>query len=334
MRVFITRLLRFVFIGLIPVSVFFVLYLYFDPFKVLRKYNDFSLPFVISNRDYISTEIFLKGRAIHNYNSFILGSSRTMAFRPADWKKYLEDGSNPFSFDASGESIYGIYTKLKFLDSNNVDIKNCLIVLCRDVSFAHETNHSGHLFIKHPITTKESNLSFQLEFVKAYFDLHFLKNYYTYLVTKQYSPFMKGYIEDRKVLFDSVTNEVTILDQEQELAESEEQYYEKRKDMFYHRNGEIVDSNSRISLTQQRMLLEIKNIFMRHNTNYKVVISPLYEQIKFNNKDIDILVSVFSDNLYDFSGKNSFTENKMNYYENSHYRPFIGDRIMSVIYKK
>jgi hypothetical protein len=39
-----------------------------------------------------------------------------MAFKPARWKKYLPQNAEPFLFDASNESIYGIYTKIKWLD--------------------------------------------------------------------------------------------------------------------------------------------------------------------------------------------------------------------------
>ncbi|MDP4115874.1 MAG: hypothetical protein Q8903_07050 [Bacteroidota bacterium] len=82
------------------------------------------------------------------------------------------------------------------------------------------------------------------------------------------------------------------------------------------------------------MLYDVKRILIKNKSNYRVVISPLYDQIKFSDKDMNILMSVFGDKLFDFSGKNKFTESMTNYYEASHYRPIVGDSILSIIYKK
>jgi hypothetical protein len=48
---------------------------------------------------------------------------------------------------------------------------------------------------------------------------------------------------------------------------------------------------------------------------------------------MQILKGLFGENLYDFSGKNAFTEDKYNFYESSHYRKKVGDGIMAIIYK-
>ena len=82
------------------------------------------------------------------------------------------------------------------------------------------------------------------------------------------------------------------------------------------------------------MLQEIKSIFDKHNTNYRLVISPLYNQIKFNLTDLNVLNSIFGRNFVcDFSGIKELTKPKTNYYEFSHYRPKVGEQIMQRIYK-
>ncbi|MCC6252369.1 MAG: hypothetical protein IT238_07910 [Bacteroidia bacterium] len=333
MKQFITKLTYFSLIGIIAILLIFASYLYFDPFKVLRHYDDYSYPYVIPNRDYISTSMFINNYKKNNYNSFVFGSSRTLAFKPNSWRKFLSVKDSPFMFDASGESIYGIYTKLKYLDSMNVEIKNALIILCRDFSFLQTGNHTGHLFVKHPATSGENNLLFQFEFFKAYTSLKFLFNFYSYKILGNYKPFMSGYIENRKITYDTLTNEFTIIDQETELTQNPTEYYSKRKELFYARMGEKTDSIQRINKKQIFMLKEIKRILEKNNTNYKVVLSPLYEQIKFNPTDLNILKNEFGNDLYDFSGKNSFTDNITNYYEISHFRPNVGDSILKIIYK-
>lgn len=332
MKRFLTNIALFTTIGLIPLLILLMGYIRYDPFKVLRPYQDYSYASVLPNRDYISTEMFIKNHLKYNYNSFILGSSRTLAFRPYSWKKYLKPTDSPFMFDASGESIYGIYTKLKYLDSTHNKIDNAIIVICRDVTFRYSGNHNGHLFIKHPATSLESNLSFQLAFFKAYLSPKFLFGFYMYTFTKEYKPYMSGYIENRKILYDTITNEIKILDQEEEITHHPLRYYKEHANIFYERHQQSVDSIARINRYQLVMLKDIRDILDKNHTKYKIVISPLYEQVKLHPKDYATLANIFKDHLYDFSGKNSFTDSKYNYYETNHFRPQVGDSILRSIY--
>ncbi|MGZ3905082.1 MAG: hypothetical protein ACXVC6_15375 [Bacteroidia bacterium] len=332
MSKFLKTLLQF---STIVVSMFLITlagYYYFDPFRVLYPYNNYSYLNVSTNRDYISTQMFLQNYPKYHYNSFIFGSSRTLAFQPEHWKNYLDKTDSPLMFDASGETCYGIYKKIKFLDSTGIKIKNALVVLCHDASFVKGYGQKGHLFIKDPRTSGKSKLSFDLAFLSAYYDPQFLLSYYTYKLTSNYKPWMRGYIENRKIEVDSITNQIIILDQEKEITENPDEYYKKRNDVFYKRSGAKTDTSTEITEVYTKMLSEIAAIFKKQNTNYAVILSPLYEQINFNPADMKILKDTFGDNLYDFTGENSFTENIHNYYEKSHYRPVVGDSIMQYIY--
>jgi hypothetical protein len=242
------------------------------------------------------------------------------------------DADKPYVFDASGESVFGIYSKLKFLDSLSIPINNAIILLCRDVSFGYSENPKGHLFIKHPSVSKESKFTFHLEFIKAYFNPKFIFNYYLYTLTKRYEPFMNGYIEDRKITFDTITNELNIIDQENEIVHNPTAYYQKREDIFFDRVSEKSDSTQRITEKYQFYLGRIKEILEKKHTKYKVVLSPLYEQVKFNSNDSLFLHDLFGSNLYDFSGENDLTKSKINYYETNHFRPNVGDSILKKMY--
>lgn len=333
MNPFLKKLFRFLGPILVLLAAFLFLYAYNDPFKVLRSYDDYSYSRVFANRDFVSTTMFIKQYPKYKYNSFIFGSSRTMAYQPESWSRYLDTNSSVFVFDAAGESVYGIYRKLKYLDGEKVELKNALIVLCRDFAFRHDANHEGHLYIKHPATSGESGLVFQYEFLRAYFSPKFLFNYYAFQALGVYKPFMSVYIENRRVVYDTVTNGTIILDQEEELKANEEAYYSNRSHIFYERTGEKTDSIQRINPQHEFMIREIKRILEKNKAQYKVVLSPLYDQTKFNPADISFLKNVFGDNLYDYSGKNAITDNKFNYYEISHYRYAVGDSILSEIYR-
>lgn len=335
MESFLKKLFVFLFIGSFPIWFLLIGYLVFDPFKVLRTYDDFSYPDVLPNRDYISTEMFLNNYKKYKYNSFVFGSSRTLAFKPESWIRNLPEGSNPYVFDASGESIYGINRKIKLIDQLGVKIDNALIILCSDVSFQRSANHQGHLYIKHPKVSGEYSYEFHKAFLEAYSNPTFLLSFYDYKLTGEFKPYMLDYLENRKITYDTLNNKMTIQDQNDELALNKEAYYEKRGAIFYHRPENLyIDTLIQINSAHKKLLFEIKEILVKHKTDYKVLISPLYDQIKFNAEDQIILASYFGERLYDFSGKNEITEEQTNYYETSHYRPIVGDSILKYIYRK
>lgn len=332
MKSFLINIARFSLIGFIPMVILLAGYFYYDPFKVVHQYNDYSHPNVIPNRDYISTEMFLRNKDKYHYNSFIFGSSRTLAFTPASWKKHLPGNAVTFMFDGSNETIYGICKKLLYLDSIHAPINNALIILCRDESFGFPANPREHLFIKHPATSGESPLAFQNTFLRSYLDPRFLFSFYSYTFTKTYKPFMKGYIENKAILFDTVSNQMSISDEEYEIETNPNAFYAKHKDLFYERIAQRTDNIQRITRQQLKLLKQIASLLEKNHTKYKVVISPLYEQVKLSQADMKILSDLFGDHLYDFSGRNYFTEEITNYYETSHYRPVVGDSIMNMIY--
>ena len=335
MKKFIKKSILFFLPLLICISGLVITYLTLDPFCVLWDY-DFSKDLHSNasiNRDFQTTEFFVQKYPQYHYNSFIFGSSRTFAFLPEDWEEYLPDNSSIFHFDASSESIYGIYTKLKYLENHNISIKNVLIILCRDCSFDYDKNQEGHLFIKHPLTSGENKMDSQIIFFKAFLNPAFLISYIKYSITKKYKPYMQSYVPNHTNTYDSITNATYCLGREQSIAENIEKYYEDKELRLTERcQTERIDDISRINAKQEKMLQEIVQILERNKTNYRVILSPLWEQIKWNEKDMKILKKCFDKNVYDFSGKNEYTDIKTNYYEYSHYRPIVGKSIMSEIY--
>src|SRR5574338_965514 len=86
---------------LIPFFIVLISFFILDPFKILYDYANYSGSFIQLNRDVISSKTFIKNYDKYKYNSFIFGSSRTVAFKTWDWKNHLDSSSVPFSFDAS-----------------------------------------------------------------------------------------------------------------------------------------------------------------------------------------------------------------------------------------
>lgn len=323
-----------------PFIVLLIVYLLADPFKVIRDYRSFyksGYPAYIGlNRDYVSTTTFDNYYSKNNYNSFILGDSRSVFYEINDWKQYLDNSDNCFHFDASGENLYGIYKKVKYLDSKVPSINNVLLILNYGTLSGIKPG-KGHLFIISPQLENGKNLfEFHLEFLRAFLNPRFLFAFVDFNLFGQIRNYMKsGHLfADGPFFYELSSNEIRYEHYEAMINKDESTYYGPRKHIFYKRTGKIKYSPICIHDKQKMYLEEIKNIFSKHKTNYKIIISPLYDQIGLNQDDIKYLCEIFgTKNVFDFSGINEITSNYKNYYEDSHYRPHIARKIMKEIYK-
>ena len=97
------------------------------------------------------------------------GNSRSLYYRVDSWKNFIgEPAFKRYHFDASGETLYGLEMKLRFLAGQNARIRHCLILL-DFYTLQHIKNSEGHLFIKDPRISGESRLAFQAAFLKSFF---------------------------------------------------------------------------------------------------------------------------------------------------------------------
>mgnify|MGYP000899079508 FL=1 len=341
MNRFLKNIVRFILLHFLPLLLILLAgYVYYDPFKVVHKFDaaGFRLSesvYVPVNNDYVSTELFLQNYPTHQYNSFIFGSSRSGSYFPSTWKKYLKETDMPFNFGAAAENLSGICNKLKFLEARNVKLDNVIIILCRDWSFMDDFKFGRkHLFMKHPLVSGENKLSYYGKYLDAYFDKKFLLAFYNYQFTHQYKEWMSAVFMTKVVSRDLITNEGHMVSLDSEIAANPAGYYQHKPNIFYKRPGEQIDTVIRITDHYFSLLTEIKNILEKHHSAYKIVCSPLYDQIKYSSHDKQLLTGLFGAHLYDFTGKNDLTEPATNYYESSHYRPLVGDSVLSRIYQK
>lgn len=326
--------LKWILIFLIPLYIVIISYFIIDPFKVLYRYDDYSVgSFLQLNRDFVSTQTFLNKNSKYHYDSFLFGSSRTVGFRISTWMKFLPKNSIPFSFDASNESVYGIERKLNFLNETKVPINNVIILICGDVFFNTVKEGENYLYEKHPILTGGRQFLFQLKFFKAFLKKGFFIRVIDYDLFSVHRKYMDGYLDFRGINFDSINNNMYLNQADDEIKEDSINYYLKRQSIFYKRSNVGNIYPPKIGPDQLRLLNHIKSIFDSNFTDFKLVVSPLYNQTIINPKDISILVSIFGqENIYNFSGINKFTDDPSNFYESSHFRYKIGNQILDSIY--
>lgn len=320
----------------VPLMILLMSYVCLDPFKVLRKYDSYyksgEPARVTLNQGYVSVETFLHNYPRYKYDSIIFGNSRSRFYPVSEWKKYIAV-TECFHFDASGESLYGVVKKFEFLEKENIRLKNALIIMDSEL-LLQAVDNERYLNKQPPRLTLESSYSFHLKFLKAFFNGKFLISYLDLKIRGKYLPYMGETLSDFSFLYDPVINEVTFDFFEKMIEKNKDDYYLSRKDVFYVRDDVEKYSDPVIGEKQLKQIQYIAAQLEKQKTNYRIVISPLYNQKKLNPKDLEILYQIFgSDKVFDFSGKNELTSTIYNYYETSHYRPHVCKLILGLIYR-
>ena len=315
-----------------PLIVLMLGYFIFDPFKILRTYEEYPENFAKSlNRDRISTQIFLNNKDKYHYKSFIFGSSRSSVFYARNWGKYIND-SIPYHFDASCETISGISTKLQFIEKHNQKIENVLVVLDKS-NFGYETDTLGSVFVQDYRVSGLPWWKYHLIFINTYFSKGYFVSFYDYLLTGKYKNYMRSFLEFRNINYTPIVNDFIFTSFINEIKSDSVKYY-NQPNFFYERKKEKVMGEKSIKEYQIKYLRAIKAVFDRNKTEYKIVVGPTYDQKYFNEEDLNILKNYFGkENVYDFSGINDYTNNKTNFYEIYHYKPNVANDIMQKIYK-
>lgn len=333
--------LLYLFIGIIPLLVVGPIYLYYDPFKVLYKYDsviaDNENAVIVFDKYYVSTTTFLMNSNKINYNAFIFGNSRSMFYQISDWKKHLGQNASCFHFDASGESLWALNKKIELVDKRGNNIENMLLVLDYPTLSQDKPKASLLSILAPSLANYVDVIKFHKTFFFSFLSPKFLFAFLDLKISGHAKPYMKqnSLLQDRERNYDFSTNELRF-DYFENLIRLNKYYTPERLSVFYDRDTTIQKySPACISETQKTVLRNIHSITQKHNTAIRIIINPLYDQLKLNSNDLAYLKSLFGEgNVYDFSGINSFTNNYTNYYENSHYRPHIARAILDTVYSK
>lgn len=309
-------------------------YLILDPFKVLYSYDNYYVNTCISkNRDYISSETFIRNVRKYHYDSFIFGASTSLFIPPSLWGNYISTSNYIFSFDASSENIIGIWSKIKYLHEHNIQLKNVLLVFDTGVTF-DRFNNQGHVFMKDYNVYKSSKFNFHYESLLSFLNFNFLVSLFHYKISGEFHQYMNGVLDNSQMNFDLITNELIYSSAIEELKTDSLKYYEDHKKLFTERSGLPTSMYSQINSDYIIKLQEINEIFINDNTNFRIIIAPLYNQISFNESDLATLKSIFGEDfVFDFSGINEYTEKVSNYYDNTHFKHYIGLELLTKAYK-
>lgn len=326
------RLLIKAFVFLLPFWAAVVLYLHDDPYMSLHRYRVYDSP-VVLNENFVGWGIYCNHRhGPHAFNSFIMGNSCTMAYRCAEWERYLPHGAHAMRLFGNAESLAGLDMKLHAMERDHARIDNVLIVLDAS-SLGDDRQRDGWEHILPPEVSGKSNLLTQVQMMRTFILPDFLLPYLKYKLTGQISSSAKCMNPYGRIR--NPENNDSYNPRERMIARQGEAYWQgldaKKLPTRTHRQ---VVGPVYIFAPQARKLLDIAALLKRHHTNYRIVISPDYKQVAMNPKDRESLYVIFGrKNVFDFTGVNRFTADYHDYYEAAHYRPRLGDRVMRAVYR-
>jgi len=331
MRKFIAHIFLFI---LVPFVVLVATYLITDPYRTLRP---FSLEyFDDTNRDYLSSELFLMNYPSHHYDSYIFGSSRGCGINTYHWLKYLPKGSKQFLFQGWGETLTGIEQKITYIDKIGGKLNNVIILLDNPGSFGDIQTPKEALSIKHPTFSGQSVLLYQSI---LFYD--FLQK------PSQWLRAVQKFVNNRNphVEFDTVSNDWNAENKEVDLSippqkDSLKNCSEISREVFMKgidgkTESDVQVSSPLINKRFERQLRHIKVFFDRQGTDYRIVVTPgyCYNSLVLNRDDKRILEEIFGkDNVYDYTGYNCLNSDYNNYSDPGHFGLYVGWYIIEDMY--
>lgn len=327
-------LLRVLFFIGIPTLILLAIYFITDPFKMVRPFNLHY--FDDTNRDYLSTELFLRNDPVYNYNSFIFGSSRCCGFNTYHWQHYLPDGSRQFMFQAWSETLTGIEQKIDYIDKSGNEIKNVLLVVDIPGTFAKEQLPKKVLSIKHYKFSGQSKFCFQ----SCLFGGFIQKPSKWISSIKQYIwPTQKTFPADiltndwetsnRYADFSIQPKKDSLMNCSSRVRTS---FLKEIKDKT---DDDIIESVPLITPLFEKQLKHINGVFRKHHTDCRVVISPAYcyTHPTINKDDLKLLQDIFGkEKVFDYTGKSEITTDCYNFSDPNHFGLSVGWQIIEDIY--
>ena len=318
----------------VPLLLLLAVYLLTDPFKTLRP---FSLTYFDStNRDYLSSELFVLNSAEHTYDSFIFGSSRGCGINTYHWLKYLPEGSKQFLFQAWSETITGIDQKISYIDEHHFDIRNAIILIDIPGSFSQPQLSTKALSIKDP------RFSHQPRWV-----YHSIQFFNFLQKPSRWVRAIKEWIHPRRpyVGFDIVTNDWKKGNRDLDVnnppaKDSLGNLSSTAKATFFkdYVNNPVVKIPASQSLIDDSMILTLNHIhevFQRHGTDYRIIVTPgyCYKYPPISSRDLSILQSVFGESrVFDYSGRMDVTSDYYGFSDPNHFGLRIGWLMIEEIY--
>ena len=227
--------LRSAIVFLTPCVLLFIIYVWHDPFKVLRNYEEYFpegtvLPNI--NKGMLSVRDFNRYYPAERFNSFILGSSMSIPYKIDEWKKYLDEDARAFHFDSSGESLRSMRLKIEYLLRSGVSLDNVLIVFPPNI-FEYRDHTDVPSINPWQIDPDISFLYYHWVFLKNFYNREFIRAYIvSKILGRQAKVGLVEAIQEQPIRIDYKYNEESLPAWEHEALNDPEKFVRDRHPDF------------------------------------------------------------------------------------------------------
>ena len=308
-------------VALIPVYALVALYVVSDPFKVIHPYkglysNGDTVALTVNN-GYISTRNFLRFKDTMHYDSFIFGSSLSKYFTVKAWLRHLPKGASVYHYDQNGETLWGIYNKINFINKNGMQVKHALIVIEEEMLRRDEsTVKDKFLYMQDYKTTPQFDcLNFHLQFFNMFKNPEFIKyeldkkdNVHRMLALQYATTDIPNRIER--------TNEEYYATFDSLIAYAPSKFFTPERLARRKLHAQPTAYNNSIDAHTQDILIKIKQVLSKNHTDYIIIIPPRYYRRTLPEYDLYTIKRIFGDtHVFDFSHDTAISQNPRNYYD-------------------
>ena len=329
----------------IPFLAIVTIYILTDPFSLYFR-EDWPLRKVKleTSYDYTSTERYLNQHKKYNYNSFVFGNSRCYAFLPEEWKKWLDKDAMIFKWGEPGESIYNMRKKLELITENGQTPENVLLLLdFHIIDNPHNRNpfYQSPIYIHHPQTSSSTWIGLHESFFRYYITDYMFVRHLDYSLNGKYKPYMTDFFPKNALVehFVPESDSDLIIHNQASMTLAESLLRNDSVNFIHKHVTDTIDCSmcppmdSTFSEEDIEDLTAIAVILKSQHSNYKIIIGPTADQKRMNPANVKTLRKIFgAENVYDYSGRNSYSENPGNFYDNDHFRIHIAADILQDIY--
>lgn len=317
----------------VPLLLLLGLYLWTDPFRTLHAFDIHDVNTV--NREYVSTELYLRNKDRYHYNAYVFGSSQASGLNTYTWKMYLPDSASTFLFQAWGENITGVKQKIEWLDANGAKIDHALIMIDMPGFFEKEQIHQDAISVKHYTLSGEPEWLYH---AREYYN--FLQRPSSWLSNVKLK--LHGYKET--ITADSITNDWFADNAHNYEAipkqDSLSQCTEQTRRNFFLRNANVLEDDVKmahavIDSSFIPTLQAIRAVFDKQQTEYYIIVTPIYRYTNpyMNPKDLKVLQDVFGEKrVYDFTTRKEYTNDYNDFFDPVHFGTRLGWFMLREIY--
>jgi len=312
MKLFIIKIIQFSYSLLIATVIIILINYIVDPFGVLK--GDMNAQNIEPNQHYLKVDFIINNPT--KFDSFLFGSSRVGKI---DTKK-IKGGNKWYNMSYSEGVPLEHLNNIKIFIQNKVEIKNIIIGL------------DNISYLVDPEIHKSETMR------KPY--VNFYNPYFSYFIIKPKYEIIKRALFPKKNK-DSFSTEYNIYNSGVPIIRNVDNFinsHQKQHNLdkkFSEPSWKILKYKNRTDAVINK-ISEIINICNEENIELKFFINPIHITT-YRKLDLHTHLNFLSKlsqitEFYDFSGINKITTNNFNYYETSHYRPFIGEKIIDIIF--